>query len=247
MKTIKSILKSIFLLVGLDVYLIKTEQEQRQLEHEEFIRTNKWLIDYGFNTIIDIGANEGQFAKKARELFPNANIISFEPIPAVYEKLVENFKTDTHFKAINVGLGEKQEKMKLWLNEYSPSSSILKMDHHTEHFDFAVKQNEIEIQLEQLDSFAQEIDLSKPYLVKLDVQGYEDKVILGGTNLLSSAQMIISEVSFTSLYEGQVLFDRIYTTLKALGFKYAGSYEQLNSPINYEILQADAIFIKQVS
>lgn len=245
MKTIKSFFKSIFLIVGLDVYLKKTPQQQRQLEHEVLIRNNKWLIDFGFNTIIDIGANEGQFAKKARELFPNANIISFEPIPAVYEKLVENFKTDTHFKAINVGLGEKQEKMKLWLNEYSPSSSILKMDHHTEHFDFAVNQNEIEIQLEQLDSFAQKIDLSKPYLVKLDVQGYEDRVIRGGTNIISGAQMIISEVSFTSLYEGQVLFDQVYSTLKELGFKYAGNYEQLYSPINNEILQADAIYIKE--
>lgn len=236
-----------FLLIGLDVRLIKMKHKQRQLEHEEFLRTNKWLIDFGFETILDIGANEGQFAKRARKLFPNAIIISFEPIPTVYEQLKENFKTDFQFKAINVGLGEKQEKIKFLLNEYSPSSSILKMNHHTEHFDFAVKQNEIEIQLEQLDNFAQEIDLSKPYLVKLDVQGYEDRVIRGGINIISGAQMIISEVSFTSLYEGQVLFDQIYTTLKALGFKYTGNYEQLYSPLNNEILQADAIFIKQVS
>lgn len=240
----KEKLKSFFHLLGWEIQRKSSNKEKERIELAILLKNNKWLIDYGFKTIIDIGANEGQFAQKARILFPNANIISFEPIPAVYEKLVENFKTDIFFKAFNVGLGERQEKIKFWLNEYSPSSSILQMDHHIEHFDFAVKQDQIEIQIERLDSFNQRFDLSGPYLVKIDVQGYEDRVISGGPNILRNAQMIISEVSFTSLYNRQALFDQIYTSINALGFKYAGSYEQLNSPINNAIIQADAIFIK---
>jgi hypothetical protein len=49
------------------------------------------------------------------------------------------------------------------------------------------------------------------------------------------------------LYEGQKLFDNIYETLTSLGFSYAGNYEQLHSPANNAVLQADAIFIKKQS
>lgn len=245
MKTIKTLIKSIFKRLGLDINFVRSERYLKQKEEADLRRSNQWLTEFNFHSIIDIGANEGQFAKKVRTLFPETKIISFEPIPSVFEKLRAEFALDKNFKAFNVGLGEKEEKMQLWLNEYSPSSSLLKMDHHTEHFDFAVKQNQIEIQLAKLDSFKNEIDESKPFLVKIDVQGYEDRVIKGGTAVLKQAKMIITEVSFVSLYEGQVLFDQIYSSLRALGFKYAGNYEQLHSPINHSVLQADAIFLRE--
>ncbi|WP_167883686.1 FkbM family methyltransferase [Leptospira ognonensis] len=245
MKTIKTVIKSLFKLLGLDISFVRSERYKKQKEDADLKRANLWLTEFNFHSIIDIGANEGQFAKKVRTLFPSTKIISFEPIPTVFEKLKIDFATDQNFKAFNVGLGEKEEKMQLWLNEYSPSSSLLKMDHHTEHFDFAVKQNQIEIQLARLDSYTSEIDLTKPYLVKIDVQGYEDRVIKGGTDVLRKAKMIITEVSFVSLYEGQVLFDQIYSSLKALGFRYVGNYEQLHSPINHSVLQADAIFLRE--
>ncbi len=245
MMTNKSLSKKLFQIIGIDVRLSHSKKKRQQIEFAETMQKNKWLAEFDFKTIIDIGANEGQFAQKARIVFPIANIISFEPIPAIYNLLKENFKSDIHFKAFNVGLGDKQEKIIFWLNEYSPSSSILRMDRHTKHFDFAIKQNQIEIQLEQLDTYAHYIDLSKPYLVKIDVQGYEDRVILGGPKIISGAQAIITEVSFISMYEGQVLFNHIYALLKAHGFKYVGNYEQLYSPVNNEILQADAIFVKE--
>jgi len=236
----KSLIKSIFRLAGLEIGFTRSNV----INNTELKRENKWLMDNQFHTIIDIGANEGQFAQKARKLFPNSKIISFEPIPSVYQKLKENFQEDKNFCAFNVGLGKKKECVKLTLNEYTPSSSILKMEHHTEHFNFAVEQNEIEVQIDLLDNYQNEFDVTKPYLVKIDVQGYEDRVIEGGKSVLENAQMIITEVSFTSLYHGQVPFGHIYSVLLDLGFKYVGNYEQLHSPVNNEILQADAIFVK---
>lgn len=246
MKNLKAFVKFLFNSIGFDIRHNKSSKRFKKIEHEMFLKENKWLTDYQFCTIIDIGANEGQFAKKARNLFPNSLIISFEPIPTIYENLKASFLDDKRFKSFNVGLGQKEEKMKLWLNEYTPSSSILKMNRHTEHFDFAVKQNQIEIRIDQLDNYKSEFDSSQPYMVKIDVQGYEDKVIKGGKEIIKNAQLIITEVSFSSLYQEQVLFDQIYMTLKDMGFKYAGNYEQLYSPVNNEVLQADAIFIKEL-
>jgi len=43
------------------------------------------------------------------------------------------------------------------------------------------------------------------------------------------------------------LFDDIYKTLFDFGFRYHGNFEQLLSPHTNEILQADAIFIKEAT
>jgi len=208
-------------------------------------KDNKWLIDYNFKTIIDVGANEGQFAKKMRQFFPQASIISFEPIPETYNKLNENFRGDSNFKAHCLGLGDKVETSSFFLNDYSPSSSLLKLGNHMDHFEKASSGHEITINIERLDNIIHPVEIKKPLFVKLDVQGFEDRVIQGGMNVIKQADLIMCEVSFKTLYEGQKLFDDIYHMLKDMGFTYHGNYEQLHSPVTNEVLQADAIFVKK--
>ncbi|MFN8465859.1 MAG: FkbM family methyltransferase [Caldilineaceae bacterium] len=50
------------------------------------------------------------------------------------------------------------------------------------------------------------LNLEVPYMVKIDVQGFEDKVLLGGELTIRHASMLIIETSFQVLYEGQALF-----------------------------------------
>ncbi|MEJ7678570.1 MAG: FkbM family methyltransferase [Segetibacter sp.] len=209
------------------------------------IKERLWLINKGFRTIIDVGANEGQFASKMRKLFPSSEIHSFEPIPDVYNKLLEHFKDDPKFFGYNYALGNKHKEAQIYLNEYSPSSSLLKMeDEHKKHFDFAKKESACNIVIKRIDDVMQIEFLQKPVLLKIDVQGFEEQVIQGGKMFIKGCEMIIIEVSFTELYNQQPLFHTIYKLLFTLGFKYSGNYEQLISPEDGSILQADAIFIK---
>ncbi len=207
---------------------------------------NNWLKEKNIQTIFDVGANEGQFAEKIRTLFPNATIYAFEPLPHVYERLVEMFKGDQKFIPCNYALGEKEEETIIFLNEYSPSSSLLEMaDEHKKHFDFARKETVHTIYVKRLDDIAPSIKIAKPALLKIDVQGFEEKVILGGRNTIPEFDMILIEVSFRELYKEQPLFDDIYNQLKKVGFNYCGNFEQLISPKDGSILQADAIFIRK--
>jgi hypothetical protein len=81
-------------------------------------------------------------------------------------------------------------------------------------------------------------------LIKIDVQGYEMQVLKGGERVIQSADVIIIETTFVPLYKDQPLFADIYNYFTSRGFRYAGNIEQLLAPINNQILQADAIFIK---
>jgi len=209
---------------------------------------NRWrdlLKEYQFRTILDIGANDGEFAKNAREIFPHTKIYSFEPIPAVYQKLKEYFIEDKNFVAYNYALGNFSGDSVFYMNEFSPSSSLLEMKEHKEHFDIALEETPISIKLERLDDFDFSEEIKRPLLVKIDVQGYELEVIKGGSEIIKSADAVVTEVSFTELYKDQPLFDEIYEALRSFGFKYAGNIEQLFSPVDGKLLQADAFFIKK--
>jgi FkbM family methyltransferase len=205
-----------------------------------------WLSKLEIRTILNIGSNEGQFALELRRQIPGSKIYAFEPLPGPFQKLNENFVNDPNFKAFPYALGKTEGITKMFLNEYSPSSSLLKLgDNHKKHFDFARKEYEIEVDIKKLDSVASNLEISNPLLITLDVQGFEMDVILGGLEIIKLADIIITEVSFTKLYDQQPLFSDIYNILTSLNFEYAGNFEQLTSPVNGEVLQADAIFVKK--
>jgi len=205
-----------------------------------------WLKNKKFKFILDIGANEGQFAEKFVALFPEATFICFEPLAEPLQKLKERFKDRNNFQFHQLALGNETGKNKIFRNEYSPSSSLLPMKkNHKEAFTFTEKDFEEEIEIKKLDEILNENDIAKPYLVKIDVQGFEIEVIKGGQNIISNAEMIILETSFVQLYEGAPLFDDIYELLKSLSFEYIGSFEQLERPQDGKILQQDSIFIKK--
>lgn len=231
-------------LTGLKIIRDPFLTSNEEIENQKLFKENQWIADLKLNTVFDIGANEGQFAHKMRRLLPDAEIISFEPITQVYKILVNSFKNDSLFRSYNIGLGDNVSTSEMWLNEYSPSSSLLKMKDHLKHFSFAKQQTAVNVKIDMLDNVINLAEFRKPFMVKIDVQGYEEKVISGGRNIISQAEAVIVEVSFRQLYEDQVLFDSIYRQMLNMGFHFHGNYEQLLSPLNNEILQADAIFLK---
>lgn len=205
----------------------------------------QWLQDLNINTILDIGANTGQAAVVLCEAFPQATIYSFEPLPDCYEKLKLLELNYSRFKAFNVALGETSGTIAFERNGYTPSSSILSMtERHKQLFPYTSDAKKEEVKIEPLDEYVSQLSVANNLMIKLDVQGYERQVIKGGVNIFKKAKLIIVETSFDILYEGQSLFPDTYNELTKIGFKYAGSFEQLYSPSNKKILQQDALFIK---
>src|SRR5262249_23066112 len=149
------------------------------------------------------------------------------------------------FRAFDFALGSETSEIEMHRSEFTPSSSILRMSAvHKEAFPFTSKEVLEKIVIKRLDDVAVTLDLAENILIKVDVQGFEDRVIAGGLQTIQIAKLLIIETSFESLYHGQPLFDTIYETVKRMGFAYHGNFSQLSNPIDGNILQADAIFIK---
>ena len=204
----------------------------------------RWLHAMDINTVLDIGANTGQFASMMHRILPQSDIYSFEPLADCFERLEKEMAHIKQFRAFQCALGDEDDEVEMHRSAFSPSSSLLSMKQlHARLFPFTAKTWLERVPVRKLDGIVASLGLRDNLLIKIDVQGYEDRVIRGGKDTVSRAKVLIVETSFQTLYDSQILFDSIYEMLKKLGFRYTGNMDQLNNPLDGSVLQCDAVFV----
>jgi len=234
-KTLWNLVKKTFAFIGIHVRLVHPEDNNYL-----------WIKECNIKTVLDIGANTGQFASWIHKILPQASIFSFEPLIDCYEQLIKNMKGIPNFKAFNCALGEQDSQCQMFRSEFSPSSSLLPMaETHKKVFPHTKNSIVEDIVVRKLDTVFNDIELEDNILIKIDTQGYEDKVIAGGKQIISRAKVVIAETSFEELYQGQSLFGEIYDAMTKMGFEYRGGLDnQRKNPADGRVLQADSIFVK---
>ncbi len=211
-----------------------------------FERIRHWLSTLKINTAIDVGANAGQFAQVTRNIWPNAAIFSFEPIAATYESLVVSTKEMHNIHTFHCALGESDGTLTMNKNGFSPSSSLLPMKKDLkETFRFVADTTPETVAIRRLDDVLAPFVLNDDIFLKIDVQGYELHVLKGGLKTLARCNIVMLETSFKSMYDGQPRFHDIYTFMREHGFAFSGNFDQLLSPVNGAIVEADALFVRE--
>ena len=85
------------------------------------------LANFKIDYVLDIGANEGQFAEEIRKYGFKKNILSYEPMTSAYKKLSKKSKSSNNWKIYNNGFGDKVGPKTLNISQNSVSSSILSL------------------------------------------------------------------------------------------------------------------------
>jgi FkbM family methyltransferase len=200
------------------------------------------IIGSQFSTIVDIGANRGQFTLACRALSPASKIISFEPLPMASAKFAEFFKDDQSVKLYNAAIGPIQGQELMHVSAKDDSSSLLPMSgEQVKAFPGTQEIGTIHVDVAPLEHFLKLSDISSPALLKIDVQGYEYEVLLGCDSVISSFSHVYCECSFVELYTGQKLVDSIADWLYQRGFRLAGVYNICYAKSGMAI-QADFMF-----
>jgi FkbM family methyltransferase len=241
----KSIFKKAFAIAGLDIRWIKNVRAYEQREWEvKWAESYRFFRDAKIRTVLDIGANTGQFAKMIMQACPQLQILhSFEPLADCQPMLSQVLSGDARHFIHHIGLGDKNGSSLFQHAEFSPCSSILKPKALlVQDRPGAGRIREEKIQLRTLDDWAAENEIADKILIKIDVQGYENHVIAGGRNTIRRAGYVVVEVPFLQLYENQPLFHEIYMMLHNLGFAYKGSLGQNIRKSDGCVLEADALF-----
>jgi hypothetical protein len=85
--------------------------------------------------------------------------------------------------------------------------------------------------------------LPREILLKLDVQGFEDRVLRGAGRMLALCKAVVLEVCLDPLYEGQADFHGLAQLLHEAGFRYAGNLDQAYGE-DGRVVFLDAVFVK---
>ena len=172
--------------------------------------------------VFDVGANVGQSAKTYRRLYPHADIWSFEPFPVTYEHLCHSL-ADDRFHPVALALSDRISKAELNIGAVSITNSLLRRETDTGEA--------IEVQTDTLDHFCSEHGISNIDILKVDVEGAEDRVFGGAKDMLSrrAIRSVFVEVYFRPVYDGMPMFWDLNAQLSNFGFGLRGLYSLSSS------------------
>jgi FkbM family methyltransferase len=168
------------------------------LPHDPTYKALPNLIKDPHSMILDIGANQGISALSFNKLAPNAQIVSFEPNMALESNLISLRKRIKNFEFHMCGLGDEVGEFQLFVPRYKDIylhtfSSLdrmslergIKQTYSSSIFNAIVIEKFI-CKICTLDSFGY-----NPSVIKVDAEGFEDKIFSGGKKLLNNTNHLL--------------------------------------------------------
>jgi FkbM family methyltransferase len=193
--------------------------------------------------IVDVGAHSGAFTRGMQQVCSVKHAVLVEPIPAMVDQLRRNSEL-TGFDIFGCAASDCNGEVEFFVHEhFAEISSVLpaKADVAGMAEILAGAPTRLVVQTKTLDDIVATCNATEIDLLKIDVQGFEDRVLKGATRVLAMTKIVFIEVSFRPLYEGSCTFFDVHTHLVDHGFVLINLEPGYRSRAG-ELLQADAIF-----
>lgn len=188
-------------------------------------------------SVLDIGANIGQFYNESKIIFPNA-----------YYYLIEGSEhCEEILKTLNVDysislLSNVEKEVDFYVRKHEPrctGNSIYR--ENTSFYD----DNQIMVEKKYTKTLTSLLDNRIFDLIKIDVQGSEIDIINGGLEIFKNAKGILMEVSLVEYNQNAPTKDFVYEYMDKLGFTPVELIGNINHPITYELIQQDILFLNK--
>ena len=199
------------------------------------------------DVVFDIGANIGQYVEELRASGYRGQIVSFEPQSAAHSDLLRRSASDDRWTiAARMALGDAPGEATINIAGNSFSSSLLFMrDLHREAAPEAGYIGTESVPVRTLDSVSGEyLSAGERLMIKIDVQGYEQKVLAGAVECLKKASAIQFEASLVPLYEGEATLTTLVQRVQDEGFELWNLAPGFSEVRSGRLLQVDCFFVR---
>ncbi len=205
-----------------------------------------WLLSHDVTTVIDIGANNGQYGRELRKFGYRGRIVSYEPLRDAFTTLKVSADADGQWSAHNLALGPQTGSAEINVAANSWSSSLLAM--LPKHLAAAPESAYVGTEWVAVSTLDEEcavlgIDSTKAFL-KIDAQGYTVPILDGGQQTLQGLRGLQVEMSLVSLYEGEILIEDIIARLRGAGLVPVMIKPEFTDRESGQQLQVDGIFVR---
>lgn len=218
------------------------------LPEDDAYRISVELCGRSDPVIIDGGAHRGGSVEAFSRFAPQAIFHCFEPDPWLAKELAETFLGKPNVRVVMAALGESKGKASFNINVSRPTNSLLPPGDalQSDLQSLCKLVEKVEVDIITIDAYCEEQSLSQVDIIKLDLQGYDYKALLGAQTALRGTRVVLIEVLFVEIYKGCNLFPDVLRLMGELGYTlftlcglHYGSHD--------ELLWADAIFVNSAS
>jgi FkbM family methyltransferase len=222
--------------------------EIRRFRLGEMEQLSKSLTLHGVTTVLDVGANIGQFGQSLRQSGYAGRIISFEPQSDAHLKLFALAKLDSKWTvAPRCALGETAGELDINISDNSVSSSLLPiLGDHVSNAPASRYVRTEKVPVIRLDD-CELVPANETIFIKIDTQGFEEHVLNGAPKLLARAAGLQLEMSIAQLYEGQADWLQLLHRAKKLGFVVWHLETGFLDRETGQVLQADATLFRSTN
>ena len=221
------------------------------LSGEEFlVRRLLRLLDIKDGVILDVGANEGNFAALVLAESRNLRVLCFEPHPGTCSRLKQRFAGNRRVEVMNCAIGDEAGEISLFDYDDSEGSEHASVFKDVIEKTRGKKAREHRVRLIPLDSL--EID-GRVQLLKLDVEGFELPVLVGAKQLIRNKRPEFMIVEFNEMnVNSHTFLSDITGELSGYGVSRilpGGRTLELNKPYhpwNHEIFAYQNLLFKRL-
>jgi FkbM family methyltransferase len=208
------------------------------------LRRVELIRERGVTLVLDVGANNGPFARSLRASGYPGRIVSFEPQSTAYTDLAAAAAADARWECRRVALGARDGDARLHLAANSSSSSFLEMGaQHLRSAPESLYIGDEDVSIARLDTLRNELVRPNDCIyLKVDVQGLELDVLRGAAETLQQVAVLDIELSLVPLYDGAPLFPEVVGHLGESGFGVLALEPVFVDPADQRVLQLDGLF-----
>lgn len=215
-------------------------------EHYFLKEVHKWLEKKEEIVLFDVGANAGQYSGVINKIFgKNTSVHAFEPSPTAFGNMKKQVYDNIKMTINSFGLSDMEGNTVLFCNTFGGTGSTV-FEIEKKHGIFGWEHKE-EISLSTLDKYCAENKIEYIDFLKIDTEGNEYQVLVGGIETIKNKKisiiqfefgdkMIFSKKSFRDFY--QLFKENDYRVFRLIQdgiieIKNYSANDEIYSGINY--------------
>jgi FkbM family methyltransferase len=205
------------------------------------------LRRYRVDCVLDVGANQGQYAKILRRGGYDGPIVSFEPVPKLFAELKSSAAGDPQWTVHQFALGRHDGRINMNVVLGGMSSALPPSSYGRRNYGRFEKVKTVEVPVRRLDSVLASVTRTAAearLYVKFDTQGYDLVAFAGLGDRVKQVVALQSEVALLKIYEGMPSMCDAVGEYAAAGFDITGMFPVNSEPDTGRVLEFDCVMAR---
>ncbi len=190
--------------------------------------------DISVATVIDVGASDGRWSGEVMHFFPDARYLLIEAQEKAHGAGLQKFKAmhpNVEYELCAAGNREGE----IFFGASDPLGG--------QASEIPYARNNIRVRMRMVDDLVRQYNMPGPYLLKLDMHGFEVAILEGARETMAQAGMLIVEAYNFTLCPGALRFHELCAYLEERGFRCGDVFDLIVRPQDEAFWQMDMVFL----